>query len=148
MTAAKTTLVSLPVGDEVLADWLESRGHLDAAMRVRGVDPDKGREILYSPGFGAGWVSWCGGSVEMQQFMLTYQPIIAFLNDGGSFGGRDKAAEHPILVAFSAECVARGWDEPYLGGARDLRVATVAGPVRITEYDGNESYEEPDGDWL
>lgn len=147
MTVPQTTLVSLPVGDHVLADWLESRGHLDAAMRVRDVDPPKNREILYSPGFGAGWTSWANGPKEMIEFMLTYQPIISFLKAGGK--SRDLGDEnHPLLVAFVEECMARGWKPPYLGGAKKLQVAQVAGPVRIFDFDGSESYEEPDGDWL
>lgn len=130
------------------------------------------RKILYSPGFGAGWVSWQGG--EGAEFMLEYQPIIEFLEAGGEFREDPKRdysssnyltpwmdfAEGPGRDVLERFC--RDWHEryhnnepgsyPYLGGARDLRVASIpdGAKVRITEYDGNESYEiegETEG-WL
>ena len=102
------------------------------------------RKILYSPGFGAGWVSW-EGNPEIQKFMLTYQPIIDFLEGGGNFklAETDNAnAEeklHPILAQFARECQEKFGSVPYLGGARDLMVATVDGDIKIDEYDGSES---------
>lgn len=118
------------------------------------------REILYSPGYGAGWTTW-ESDPKIRAFMLTYAPIIAFLKSGGSF---DRAVcdisykgtapnltkLHPILRQFAEECQSRFGSIPYLGGARDLTIATVSGPVYIDEYDGYESYEEPDSpkEWL
>ncbi len=34
------------------------------------------RKILYSPGYGAGWVSWHHGSEEEKKFMLSYPAFI------------------------------------------------------------------------
>jgi hypothetical protein len=104
------------------------------------------RDILYSPGYGAGWSSWCSGPRDMKLFMLTYQPIIAFIKGGGKFSDaecdnteRGLPNLHPLLRQFSDECVSRWGDSPYLGGARDLEVEAVTGDFRIHEYDGNES---------
>jgi hypothetical protein len=46
------------------------------------------RKILYSPGYGAGWTSW-ESDYELRKFMLVYQPIIDYVEKGGSFGEKD-----------------------------------------------------------
>lgn len=100
------------------------------------------RKILYSPGWGAGWSTWNSG--EVGKYMLTYQPIIDFLEAGGKFTEAHAHGEpHPILDQLQKECAER-FGESYvcLLGADDLKVATVKGRVRIHEYDGSESYEE------
>ena len=100
------------------------------------------RKILYSPGWGAGWSTWNSG--EVGKYMLTYQPIIDFLESGGKFtDGHAHGESHPILDQLVKECAERFGDAYVcLLGADDLKVATVNGRVRIHEYDGNESYEE------
>ena len=110
------------------------------------------RKILYSPGWGAGWVSWNDGKAA--EIMLTYQPIIDFIEAGNSFTDKDfrgmyasngKSKTHPILVQMVNEIrEATGNPDEYVCilGADDLRVATVSGRVRIDEYDGNESFTE------
>lgn len=35
------------------------------------------RKILYSPGFGAGWVSWHHGSDDERRFMLSHPALVA-----------------------------------------------------------------------
>jgi hypothetical protein len=114
------------------------------------------RKILYSPGWGAGWSSWNEG--EVAKFMLEYQPIIEFLEGGGSFkykecGGpsRGDDAMHPILKQMCAEIKEKfGKDYVCCLGADDLEVAYVEGLVRIKEYDGNESYvvQGQDEGWM
>jgi hypothetical protein len=103
------------------------------------------RKILYSPGFGAGFVSWASGSKELKQWMLTYKPFIDALEQG-------KEITSEMEDAFQAEAKERfGEDSIYMGGVRDLTVATVTGRVQITEYDGSESYVEEGSDsetWL
>ena len=42
------------------------------------------RKILYSPGFGAGWVSWNDEGRDEQLFMLEYQPFIERLESDGA----------------------------------------------------------------
>lgn len=102
------------------------------------------RKILYSPGYGAGWTTWAYDP-EVKALMLTYAPIVEHLetNQGPLL------ETSPAVQRFIVDVEALGKAVPYLGGLRDLTVATVNGPVRITEYDGVESYETPDSiDWL
>ncbi len=128
------------------------------------------RKILYSPGYGAGWSSWAEGDIA--KLMLTYQPIIDAVEAGEELwsGGyfvdliltagtaqkvrlhvdTDKAKDaHPALVEFVSDCIEQFNETPYLGGVRDLKVASVNGRVRIDEYDGFESItEEGEDDWI
>lgn len=107
-------------------------------------------KILYSPGFGAGWSTWCSGDKKMKKFVLTYKPLIDALEEERDIGytvGRLLGHESPyepgsILEQFDIDLKAAFGDEAghmYLGGARDLAVAEVDGPFRVDEYDGNES---------
>lgn len=100
--------------------------------------------------------------MNLKRFMLTYQPIGDFLKTGGKFddgqchvtyakdGTPNLDALHPVLKQFADECYEKFGHVPYLGGARDLRVASVHGRVRIEEYDGAESIEEEGqfSEWL
>lgn len=104
------------------------------------------RKILYSPGFGAGWSTWNSG--EVAKYMLTYQPIIDFLEQGGKFTDKDvsgtkKHPIHPLLKQLQDDCKEK-LNEDYVCviGADDLKVVHVNGKVRIHEYDGSESFEE------
>lgn len=104
------------------------------------------RKILYSPGYGAGWSSWNSGDVS--KYMLTYQPIIEFLENGGKFKDEDCNAfkehnYHPLIKQLIKECKEKfGVNYVCISGARDLKVAIVYGSVRIKDRDGYESYEE------
>ncbi len=109
------------------------------------------RKILYSPGYGAGWTSW--NDEKIKAFLLTYEPIISFLESGKSFSHRDieEKTLHPLLVQMRLECLEKFQvSHVCVLGADDLQVATVDGPVRIEEYDGFESYKTRDTDteWL
>jgi|ERR1035437_4974566 hypothetical protein len=105
------------------------------------------KKILISPNFGAGWSTWNSGKVA--KFMLTYQPIIDFLEGGYSFTHEDSHVWrednrliHPLLLLMQEEIKARfGEDYACVLGADDLRVETVTAPFRVTEYDGSESIE-------
>jgi hypothetical protein len=118
---------------------------------------------LYSPGHGAGWTTWICGGKEAKQFALTYEPIIEFLEGGGSFTHRETEVDwnrksdlpqyvttHPILKQFSKEFHDKFGEYPYMGGAHNLKVADVDGEVLIEEYDGYESYRVHGDDegWL
>lgn len=117
-------------------------------------------KILYSPGFGAGWSSWCSDEREAQVFMLTYKPLIDALEAGKDIGAGNSSSSEPrpgsILDDFARAYKERFGDVPYLGGARDLTVTEVTEPFRIHEYDGSESVEcrekigwfDPDTDFL
>lgn len=100
------------------------------------------RKILYSPGYGAGWVSW-EPDPDVKKLMLTYQPIIDALERG-----EELSEEHPAAKQLVADVKAMGKNAPYLGGIEDLKIAEVNGPVRIEEYDGYESYRTTYDDWL
>lgn len=122
------------------------------------------RKLLYSPGFGAGWTTW-QSDPGMKKFMLTYEPIVTFIEGGGSFthtetevvfanmeAEADFSGLHPILQQFVVHCQQRFGDWPYLGGAVDLKVAEVPDGVgvQISEYDGSESYitQDQEQEWL
>lgn len=101
------------------------------------------RKILYSPGFGAGWTSWCNNE-DVKTFALTYQPIIDALER------KEKLTEgHPVLVQFQKDLEEKFGPDTYFytGGSQQLRVMKVEGRVRIEEYDGSESVEEEEGSY-
>ena len=119
------------------------------------------RKILYSPGYGAGWSSWASGYIA--KFMLEYKPLIDYIEEGGkiekydSFDLFDKNGKiildkikNPILKQFASDCLEKFGEVPYMGGARDLKVATVYGKVKINDYDGSESIIEQNSDdgWM
>ncbi len=90
-------------------------------------------EILYSPGFGAGWFTWNPRRPEC----LTDPEIIAAVKAG------DRAA---------AQSLAEGkWPDGFWAGARDLEIKTLATGTmyRVVEYDGSESVETyGSGEWM
>lgn len=111
------------------------------------------RKILYSPGYGAGWTTWCHGGKEHKLFMLTWQPAIDVLER--KTGGKRRLTADEIDDL--AELFEKEWNErfpeediPYLGGMSGLAVMEVSGRVRIHEYDGSERVEEENSfdDWL
>jgi hypothetical protein len=102
------------------------------------------RKILYSPGYGAGWVSWEHDD-DNRKLMLTYPPLVEAVERG------DKITEaHPAIQSLLAEIKEAGRDEPYLCGIDQLRVYNATGRVIIDEYDGNESVTEEGTDlgWM
>ena len=116
------------------------------------------RKILYSPGYGAGWVSWHHGSREEKLFMLEYAPLIhAIENPEGvevSYKNFPPELENvqenlDLAMVEALTTFVKDWkakfgnkEVPYLGGARNLDIENVSGLVEIREYDGNESVYE------
>lgn len=97
------------------------------------------RRILVSPGYGAGWSSWCYGPKKAAQFVAEYQPIIEFLDNGGE----RKDREFQKLVEELEDIMEKRFGVNfYTGGSRDLVVRKVDGPYMIEEYDGSESVLE------
>ena len=88
--------------------------------------------VLYSPGYGAGWSTWCHEDDRMRLSML-FDPQIADIRDRGDADWQEKA-EAIALVKYP---------EAYTGGLADLRVKwlPVGTQFRVLEYDGDESIE-------
>jgi hypothetical protein len=117
------------------------------------------RKVLYSPGYGAGWVSWAHGSIDQQRFMLEYKPFIEFLEKQGEETYHDRRTRkqgeektrlheaHPLVEQFKKDWDAAfpesARDYPFFGGLDDLSIyeAPEHALVRIKEYDGSESVE-------
>lgn len=101
------------------------------------------RKILYSPGYGAGWSSWNTSNSEVARYMLTYKPIVNFIEAGKHFTMTDCHDEpyHPLLDQLIADCRAAFGEDLHVCilGADDLQVLEVEGEVKIEEYDGFES---------
>jgi len=96
------------------------------------------RKILVSPGFGAGWSSWCYGPKEAAQFVAEYEPIIKFLENGG----KPKEEFEKLVEELSNIMEKKFGVDFYAGGSKNLRVVEVNGPYMIKEYDGFESVLE------
>lgn len=112
------------------------------------------RKILYSPGYGAGWVSWGGNTTEQKRFMLEYAPFVEILEGGGSlkpvdrFDAKDpkyNGQTDPVIRRFIDDWREKFGDAslPCFGGLCDLAIKNVddGDVVRINEYDGSESIE-------
>ena len=98
------------------------------------------RKILISPGYGAGWTSWCSGTREQKLFMLEDPVLVSLVEQG-------EMSKETFLARW--EEVFPGEHPPYLGGMDQLRVVEVDGPVLVEEYDGSESIRTMDGsDWI
>ena len=121
------------------------------------------RKILYSPAYGAGWTSW-ESDPQIKKFMLTYQPIIYYLEAGNDFRDCDlykirypnTLPQHPVnpeilpecLQQFIKDCIKKFNRVPGLGGAKDLKVVEVPGLVKIEDFDGNESIDHCYDEWI
>jgi len=109
------------------------------------------KKILVSPGFGAGWSTWNSGDVA--KYMLTYKPIIDYLESGGRFPDITHIKEKdmpPLLKQLQLECKEKfGEDYVCVLGADDLVVKKVKGKFIINEYDGCESIQTvEDTNWM
>ena len=102
----------------------------------------KNRKIIYSPGYGAGWVSWASSKTREQRlFMLEYQPFIEILESGKQINSSDiELFEEDWRKKFPDD---NPFDPPYTGGLGKAEVMEVPYGVRIRidEYDGSESVE-------
>ena len=96
--------------------------------------------VLYSPGYGAGWSTWCHEDESISLAML-FDPQIADIVDQGRDDWQDKA-----------EAIAQiKYPDAYLGGLKDLRVKwlPMGTQFRVTEYDGDENIEvNTEIDWI
>jgi len=118
----------------------------------------KARKILYSPGYGCEWIPYQSQPKEFRLYMLTYQPIIDYLEFGGKAedliakGFFSKEDDHLLIKQLKKECLGKfGIDYVCVLGAKNLCVATVIGRIWIEIYDGFESIvteEEQEERWL
>jgi len=96
--------------------------------------------VLYSPGYGAGWSTWCQEDEHMRLGML-FDPQIADLVDQNAPDWQEKA-----------EAITRvKYPEAYIGGLADLEVQwlPVGTQFRVLEYDGFEQVEiESEIEWI
>ncbi len=98
------------------------------------------RDIVISPGFGAGIATWCGElSTGKNGYDVAECPeFVAYVRDTPQ-DERDGDAAIAVLVAAG---VASESDHVYMGGLGGAEVVTVHGPYAIEEYDGSESIRE------
>lgn len=94
-------------------------------------------KILISPDYGAGWSTWAWGGREAKKFVMTYQPIIDFIEQGNDPSTINENSEigKQFLKDFKK---ATGNSYFYFGGAKNLEVVDVDPPFSVQEYDGNE----------
>ena len=109
------------------------------------------RKILYSPGYGAGWVSWNRSlNKQARKIMLEHPPLVEAVERGESID-----ENHPAVVSMLQEIAKVDDHDPdyiCLLGADKLAVEKVGDNtlVLIHEYDGHESIEEQycDDEWI
>lgn len=124
------------------------------------------RKILYSPGYGAGWVSWFHGTREQKRFMLEYKPFIDEIEEADTndritvfeqyykLSGDKYFETIDCVIQFKKDWDARFPCKPYpcFGGLRDLAIYEVHDDclVKIDDHDGNEHVQivYPDKDVL
>lgn len=98
----------------------------------------KTRKVVISPGFGSGWSTWSTKPQEVAE----YQPMVEFLENGGTTGELSK--DHPVIVQMAEDLDV----SPYIGSNVDrLVVVEVTPPYRVMEYDGSESILDASDLW-
>jgi hypothetical protein len=96
--------------------------------------------VLYSPGYGAGWSTWCHEDLSVRLAMM-FDPQIADIVDQGGPDWRKKAE--------AVACIK--YPDAHLGGLADLEVQwlPVGTQFRVLEYDGFEQVEiKSEIDWI
>ena len=93
------------------------------------------REIVYSPGYGAGLVTWWHSDTLDKYDLIESDALINAVKNGYN---AEQAQQALIDAGYPAQAIT----DLYWGGWRDARVTTVHGPYLIEEYDGNESIME------
>jgi len=89
-------------------------------------------KVLISPGYGAGWSTWCSGSKEFTEFLLKDATLVEMAENGAS----EDDVEAYIKSKFPDEyCYTGGWDQIKV---IDISEGTM---FRVKEYDGHESIE-------
>ena len=104
----------------------------------------KERKILISPGYGAGWYSW-----HRHKELIDDKILISLVEKG-----EHKNEEEEVSKEFKERCeelLKEAGKDPtsiYYGGVYQLVVETVRGRIKICEYDGYESIEYDNNEWI
>lgn len=102
----------------------------------------KTREVIYSPGYGAGWWTWYSGPISFDDFCC--HPIMVEAVKNGEFKNEKETESTESFKGWKAEMMdkyaisANEW-RVYIGGLDQAVVGTFSGKVKINEYDGYES---------
>ena len=88
------------------------------------------KKFLISPGYGAGWSTW---NTEYTEFLLFDKGLIELAESEASTGEVDKYIKTKLGKNVYV----------YTGGWYNIKIVEVEDNVkiRVSEYDGNESYE-------
>lgn len=90
------------------------------------------REIVFSPGFGAGICTWNDNGYDLVEHPVLVEYVKTTQRDE-----RDAGEIAELLTRAGFNC-----DDVYWGGLGQAEVTTVNGPYKIDEYDGSESVIE------
>jgi hypothetical protein len=97
--------------------------------------------VLVSPGFGAGWSTWCEFN---DRKAVTFDPWIVDILLSDQYNRKEK------IDRIYAHCAVK-YPDMYMGGASDLTVEWIPQGTlfRIAEYDGSETIELKEAeDWI
>jgi hypothetical protein len=97
--------------------------------------------VLVSPGFGAGWSTWCDYD---DRKAVTFDPWIVDILLSDQYNRKEK------IDRIYAHCAVK-YPDMYMGGVSDLTVEWIPQGTlfRIAEYDGSETIELKEAeDWI
>ena len=86
--------------------------------------------VLYSPGYGAGWSTWCYNDALVET--LLFHPLIVEKVESG--------LERTITTKWLVQQFGEEFEDVYCGGACQLKIKWLleGTAFRIDEYDGSE----------
>ena len=87
--------------------------------------------VLYSPGYGAGWSTWCCND-DLAETLLFHPLIVEKVESG---------LEKEITSEWLVEQFGRDFEDVYCGGASQLEIKWLpkGTAFRIDDYDGFET---------
>lgn len=104
--------------------------------------------VLVSGGYGGGWSTWSGDTLDQPNRSIAFEPKVVEMVLAGE---KDKnRAERKATLDKIKEYMTETYPDYYTGGAEGLEVEWVSQGAKfhIEEYDGNESLVlESDMNW-
>ena len=87
--------------------------------------------VLYSPGYGAGWSTWCDNDTLIET--LLFHPLIVEKVESGH--------EDEITTEWLVQQFGEDFEHVFCGGAGALKIKWLpkGAAFRIDEYDGSET---------